>query len=171
MPVNSGKNITGTEMKSTFIAAACIVILMFPAYAAQEPSVTPSFSHYQAAVASVKQGAKPKLLSNQDREFKTRLVEASKHNVNFAGHYVLSWFGCGASCIMAFALDKNSGKVSWLPFTVCCTEAVDAQAAPLVFKKDSRLVVVTGSRNEQGKGVYFYEFNQGQYVLLKELER
>ena len=72
---------------------------------------------------------------------------------------------------MSFALDKKSGDVSWLPFTVCCSDSVETGAEPLAFKKNSRLLVITGSRDEKGKGVYYYEFKQGQFISVHEVER
>lgn len=48
--------------------------------------------------------------------FKTRISEAYKDSeVNFAGHYVTSIFGCGASCIMGFMVDVRDGKIYDLP--------------------------------------------------------
>lgn len=49
-------------------------------------------------------------------EFKTRIIETYKTNdVNFAGHYIMSVFGCGASCIMGFMVDVRDGKIYDLP--------------------------------------------------------
>lgn len=49
-------------------------------------------------------------------EFKTRITEAyATNDVNFAGHYILSVFGCGASCIMGFMVDVRDGKIYDLP--------------------------------------------------------
>lgn len=48
--------------------------------------------------------------------FKTRITEAYKESeVNFGGHYVMSIFGCGASCIMGFMVDVRDGKIYDLP--------------------------------------------------------
>ena len=50
------------------------------------------------------------------KDFRTRITEAYKTNeVSFAGHYVLSTFGCGASCIMGFMVDVRDGKIYDLP--------------------------------------------------------
>lgn len=50
------------------------------------------------------------------KDFKTRITEAYKTNeVDFAGHYVMSIFGCGASCIMGFMVDVRDGKIYDLP--------------------------------------------------------
>jgi len=50
------------------------------------------------------------------RDFRTRITEAYKTDeVDFAGHYVMSIFGCGAGCIMGFMVDVRDGKIYDLP--------------------------------------------------------
>lgn len=50
------------------------------------------------------------------RDFRTRITEAYKTDeVDFAGYYVMSIFGCGASCIMGFMVDVRDGKIYDLP--------------------------------------------------------
>lgn len=158
-------------MNQAFTIGFCIASLSAAAYVEGATSSAPTFGEYYVPVAELKTSAKPKLVSSQDREFRTRIAEASRQRVNFAGHYVLSSFGCGASCVMSFALDKKSGEVAWLPFTVCCWDDVKADAEPISYKKDSRLLVITGSRNEQGKGVYYYKLKNTEFVLIQEAEQ
>jgi len=69
---------------------------------------------------------------------------------------------------MAFALDRATGKVTWMPFTVCCWDSAVPDFKPIAFRKNSRLLVVTGSRNEEGKGVYYYELKDNGFVLIHE---
>lgn len=71
---------------------------------------------------------------------------------------------------MSFALDKKTGKVIWLPFTVCCWDDVKPGAMPLSFKPDSRLLIVVGSRNEEGSGFYYYELKNEKFVQLPEMQ-
>ena len=140
--------------------------LSFIAQAQNVSSMPPLFEEYKAPIVRHKTTSAPKLESSQDLEFKSKIAEASRQRVNFAGHYVLSSFGCGANCVMSFALDKHSGKVSWLPFTVCCWDEVNSKSIPMSFRKDSRLVVIIGSRNEEGKGTYYYEFSNFKFILV-----
>lgn len=157
-------------MSKAYKVGLCIVSLSLAAYTQSGAAGDPTFSKYHEPIAKIKAGAKPKLASSKDREFKTRIIEASRQRVNFAGHYVLSSFGCGSSCIMSFALDKNSGEVAWLPFSICCWGNINVDSEPISFRKDSRLVIVTGSRNEQGKGFYYYEIKNTKFVLVRENE-
>lgn len=157
-------------MKHSLRLGLCIATVSFAAYATGATSSAPTFDEYREPVIKSTMSVKPKLTADQDREFRTRIAEASTHQANFAGHYVLSSFGCGASCVMAFALDKRSGEIVWLPFTVCCWQNVEPEAEPLSFKKNSRLIVVKGSRNEQGNGVYYYELKKSKFMLIHATE-
>ncbi|SOD18376.1 hypothetical protein [Pedobacter xixiisoli] len=50
------------------------------------------------------------------KDFRTRIIEAYKTDeVDFAGYYVMSIFGCGAGCIMGFMVDVRDGKIYDLP--------------------------------------------------------
>ncbi len=63
-------------------------------------------------------GVKVQLRTSQDRLYKTFLRQAINKPANFAGHYVLSGPGCGTECEMYAAIDKKTGSVVWLPFTI-----------------------------------------------------
>lgn len=94
-------------------------------------------------------------------QYATVLRDAARRTPNFAGHYVLASWGCGASCIMSAAIDAKTGTVTWLPFTVCCWEANIGE--PLEFRPNSRLLIVHGSRDEQGSGIHYYNFEKRQF--------
>lgn len=95
------------------------------------------------------------------------LRAAAKRTPDFAGHYILASWGCGASCVMAAAIDTRSGVVTWFPFTVCCWDIEVTN--PLEFRLDSHLLIVHGSLNEQGAGsdVHFYDFQNARFRLLQ----
>ncbi|RYD71648.1 MAG: hypothetical protein EOP55_20185 [Sphingobacteriales bacterium] len=89
------------------------------------------------------------------RDFKTRITESYKTTeVSFAGHYVLSTFGCGASCIMGFMVDVRDGKIYDLPLGEenSCLFAEDA-----VLCKSSSRLFVSGvcKENHDDKQVYY----------------
>ncbi|MBI0330055.1 hypothetical protein [Burkholderia plantarii] len=109
------------------------------------------------------------LRSEQDHRFAARLRELSGKKPNFAGHYALSSWGCGAACTMAVAVDVKTGDTVWLPFTVCCWD-VDVRE-PVAYRHDSKLVIVRGSRDETGNGIYYYLFDQHRFTLLRGEEQ
>jgi len=109
----------------------------------------------------------PLVLSRRDRAFRTRLAAAARERPNFAGHYILAAWGCGAECLMGAAIDARTGKVYWIPFTVCCWGAdAGADFRPIDFRPDSRLIVFSGARNEAGGGTYRYKFERNRFVLV-----
>lgn len=119
----------------------------------------PKFKDYPAGTAPVAKRAPVDLSTAAARQFRTRLRAASRQQPNFAGHYVLASWGCGAPCAMGAVVDLASGAVTFLPGSVCCWSGVDASFNPIEFRKTSRLIVMSGRINEAGPmGAHFYEF-------------
>lgn len=116
--------------------------------------------------------AAPNLSSNsQAKTYRTRLREAAKGGVNFAGHYILASWGCGTSCATGAVIDARNGDVFFFPFSVCCWRNVDDGFQPIEFRKNSTLIVFAGLRNEQGAmGAHFYDFQSGNFIHLKTIE-
>jgi hypothetical protein len=126
----------------------------------------PAFGAFPVATHIETRSATVRLQSAQDKQFKTALREAFRQPVNFAGHYILTTIGCGASCVLAAAIDATTGRVAWLPFNVCCWPAdIDE---PLAFRRDSELLVIHGQRNEHGPvGPHYYRFSAGRFTELR----
>jgi len=106
------------------------------------------------------------VLGKDEREFRTRLRSAARQTPNFAGHYVVSTWGCGAECLTGAFIDANTGEVKWLPDGICCWDAsVDR---PIEFRLDSRLIVFVGERGERpdDQGTHYYEFRDGKFVYI-----
>ena len=103
------------------------------------------------------------------RDFRTRITEAYKTNeIDFAGYYVTSIFGCGASCIMGFMVDVRDGKIYDLPLGEenSCMFADDRAIGRLT----SRLFIASICReNLEAKKVYYkaYLWNEDK----KEFEK
>jgi hypothetical protein len=107
------------------------------------------------------------VLTKQTIMYRTRLREAAREEPNFAGNYVLTYWGCGTSCVMGAVIDASTGDVAWLPFSVCCAMSVDPGFQPINFKPNSRLVVFAGLRNEQQPmGAHFYWFDGREFRFI-----
>ncbi len=135
-----------------------------PAAAADLP---PRFRDFPAAALHITQPAPVRLDDAHSRTFATRLREGASRPANFAGAYVLTAWGCGASCVTVAAIHRGTGAVAWLPFTVCCWR--NNLLEPLEYRLDSRLVVVNGMRNEAGSnGTSYYKLDGGRFVLVRD---
>jgi hypothetical protein len=112
----------------------------------------PKFSEYPAAAAS---GARATELASGDEPRVERdrepLTAALASNFNFAGRTVLVRIGCGAGCEAVALVDLPTGRVAYpvslaqLPPASGC-----APAEVLQFRRDSRLLTVTGA-SERGR--------------------
>jgi len=111
------------------------------------------------------------LLTAENRIYRTRLRNGAKQKVNFAGHYVLTIWGCGAYCLEGAAIDVTSGKVFMIPFTLCCWgEGIDD---PLAFNASSRLISFQGERDEKEPiGTWYYQIDDTKgWVVVREVPR
>lgn len=155
-------------------ASGLLALLLLCSVGATRAGSASTFGDYPASPVYRGPTATPVLRSAQDRRYRTMIrTAATGEKVNFAGHYILSAFGCGGGCLQVFALDARSGEVHWLPFTVSWgpeDKLFDTEIMPLDYRVDSALVVVAGSRNEHGHGTYDYVFAHGQFRLLQAQE-
>ena len=130
----------------------------------------PRFKDYPAGKIYTGKNAPVKLPTGDERMFRTRLTEAAKQKPNFAGHYVLTYWGCGAECLNGAAIDVRTGKVSWIDFSICCWGTdVDDNFEAINFRLDSKLIIFSGLRNEKegDEGAHFYKFENGRFVFIK----
>ncbi|RZK22227.1 MAG: hypothetical protein EOO43_09880 [Flavobacterium sp.] len=92
------------------------------------------------------------------RDFRTRITDAYKTNeVDFAGYYVTSIFGCGAGCIMGFMVDVRDGKIYDLPLGEenSCFYAEDRAIGRLT----SRLFIAgVCKENQEDKNVFYIAY-------------
>ena len=112
----------------------------------------------------------PLVLTRKDRMYRTMLSEAAKtQKPNFAGHYILTYWGCGTTCVDGAIIDAKTGRVYWWDFTVCCWP-VEVEE-PIVVKLNSRLIVFAGARNEKENdiGTHFYKFQNGRFVHVRSV--
>lgn len=147
-------------------------------------STAPSFTQYGATVEKIN-NVKVDLKSHKDaNRFRTNLRNAAKEGVNFAGHYILTTWGCGTNCSVSAIIDARNGRVFFpdqlegAGFGFC--ELPD-DTEPIVFKADSRLLVLSGFKGgdlnkQDGRcGIYYLEwtgrgFKQVRFVEKKRTE-
>lgn len=129
----------------------------------------PSFKDYPVPESEIYTGntAPVKLDTEEAKMFKTRLTKAAEQKPNFAGHYILASWGCGANCATGAVIDAKDGKVYSIPFAVSGwdTKAKDAMECQL----NSRLIIFNGMLNEEGnKGKHYYKFENNQFIPIQK---
>lgn len=147
-------------------------------------SKTPTFTQYSARVEKIR-NIKVDLKSHKTaRMFRTNLRNSAKEGVNFAGHFVLTTWGCGTNCSESALIDAHTGRV-FFPTQLegigigYCELPDDIE--PLVFKTNSRLLVLNGFKGgdldkKNGRcGIYYFEWTgtalkQFKFVPKKRIE-
>ncbi|MEN3328644.1 MAG: hypothetical protein V7638_3451 [Acidobacteriota bacterium] len=156
-------------MLRTFCLLALVLGEATPGYS---QSRIPQFRDYPPDSEYVGKNA-PVVITREDRSYRTRLTEAAQETPNFAPHYILTAWGCGAGCLMGAVIDANTGKVYWFPHTICCWNEIqrDNKFSLIEFRINSRLVVFSGVRNEAegDQGTHFYEFDGNRFKFIRSV--
>lgn len=110
--------------------------------------------------------------------FRTRLREAiAAGEVNFAGRYIITGWGCGTGCSQMAIIDARTGRV-YMPDQLAGVSAwfgaLDDDYEVYTYKKDSRLLIVKGiagpmtdGNSDQQSGTYYYEWRSNRLRLIK----
>ena len=166
-------------MRITFHSAA--IVLALTASALGQPvrpasplggavvSGVPRFGDFPAMANPPARNA-PLVLTSRDRQYRTRLRTAAAERPNFAGHYVLTTWGCGTECLYGAAVNLRTGRVTFLPFATCCfSEAPDGVEKMIAFRQESSLLVLLGIRNDRRAdvGAHYYRIEGDRLVHLR----
>jgi hypothetical protein len=158
---------TSTLQLYCLMAAVISALVLFCATTVAQTRV-PQFRDFSVVEVYAGKTA-PLKLTPEDRRFRTRLQEAARKKPNFAGHYILTTWGCGSECLLGAVIDAKTGKVYQWDFSICCWEGGDDNFRPVEFRLHSELIVFSGRRNEgEGdNGAHFYKFENGRFVHLR----
>jgi hypothetical protein len=143
-------------------------------------STTPTFTQYAAKVVKIK-NVRVNLKSHKDANmFRTNLRNAAKEGVNFAGHYILTTWGCGTNCSQSAIIDARNGRVFFprelagAGFGFC--ELPD-DTEPIVSQADSRLLLLNGFKGGDLNlenapcGIYYLEWTGTKFKQVKFEEK
>ena len=143
-------------------------------------SSTPTFTQYAAKVEKIK-NVKVNLKSHKNaKSYRTNLRNAAKEGVNFAGHYILTTWGCGTNCSQSAIIDARNGKVFFptqlegAGFGFC---DLPDDTEPIVYKANSRLLVLSGfkggdlSLEKAPCGIYYLEWTGTNFKRVKFEEK
>ena len=105
--------------------------------------------------------------------FRTELRRQAASGPNFAGHFTLVRFGCGAGCVTGAVVDARSGRV-WFPrFRVEDALEHDGRVSvdhSVDFRLESELVVACGRINERQTGTAYFRWHESRLSLLQLTE-
>lgn len=132
-----------------------------------EEKSAPRFENYRVIGIFRGKPAPVKSSSLRARMFRTRLRENAKDGVDFAGHYILATWGCGSGCSSIAIIDARTGRVYFTPSLLLVGTALYQELAPLEFRKDSRLLKVVGSRNDEEVGTFYYVWRNNRLKLVR----
>ncbi len=121
---------------------------------------------YRGRVA--KMGVPRGLHENWRIRLKESLGDDDKPDV--AGHYIRLKWPCGTACVGVALMDATSGRVIMLPSLSDWGDVGD-DFEPIAGRIGSRLVVLSGARNERGIiGRHFYVLENGRLKHLRSVE-
>ncbi len=129
----------------------------------------PRFEDYPATEIFKGSPAAPKLRGPGDRLFRTKIREGAAKGPNFAGHFTIADWGCGAGCVSIAIVDAKDGRIYDAPFQALAWGMAFMKAEPLAYKLDSRLLIARGCPEEENCGSYFYEWTGTQFKLIRKV--
>ena len=129
----------------------------------------PRFDQFKVADKFAGTPAAPVLKTRNQKTFRTVIREAAQSGPNFAGHYTLAQWGCGAGCVSMAIVDNKTGQTFDAPFPVLGNDlsfTYEGGEEQLEFRVDSRLIVARGCPGEKDCGTYYYEWTGDTFKLL-----
>jgi hypothetical protein len=137
----------------------------------------PRFSAFPATVEKARAKAIDFKKNPDARTFRTRLSEALRRGVDFAGHYVVAGWGCGTGCILGAIIDARTGNVFWpeqLSALGVLFSGGEYANEPVAYRKKSRMLVISGvpgqandDAPEKPSGIYYYEWKNNRLRQIK----
>jgi hypothetical protein len=131
----------------------------------------PKFEDYPVKEIFRGTPASPVLSTPETRRFRTELRRQAATGANFAGHFMLARWGCGAGCVSVAVIDSISGAVYFAPFSFqdtivlidgkpnsACNHASD-------FQIDSELFIAQGEIKEK-TGRHYYRWHDRRFTLV-----
>lgn len=161
------------------ILTLTVVLLVFSVGAqAGDWEHAPKFSDFPATKSFKGKPAPVRIESREASRFRSVLRDGAKNGPDFAGHYTVVVWGCGADSFSLAVVDARDGKVYFPPFN-CITLAGGFDALSIegknvdnpAYRKDSNLLIFAGvedspSLRPEDRLVQFWVFERGHFSLL-----
>jgi hypothetical protein len=131
----------------------------------------PAFEQFKVQEKFTGKPATPILRTRLQLTFRTRIREAAQDGPNFAGHYTLAEWGCGAGCVSMALVDNKTGRTFDGPFNLLGYDLAfvyEGGEEQLEYRLDSRLIVARGCPGEKDCGTYYYEWADDRFKLIRK---
>jgi hypothetical protein len=136
----------------------------------------PKFEDFKVTEGFKGAPATPILRTAHQRSYRTAIRSGAKNGPNFAGHYTIAQAGCGSDCRIAALVDVKSGDVFDQPFKLAAFPAMvkyidspEEFPAGMLFRVDSRLLIVHGCPEEGNCASYYLEWTGAGFKLLRKI--
>ena len=129
----------------------------------------PKFDEFKVVEKFTGKAAAPILQTRMQKTFRKTIVDAAQQGPNFAGHYTLAEWGCGAGCVSMAVVDSKTGRAFDGPFNLLgydLSYTYEGGEEQLEYRIDSRLMVARGGPGEKDCGTYYYEWAGDRFRLI-----
>ena len=129
----------------------------------------PKFDQYKVTEKFTGKPAAPILTTRSQKNYRAVIVDT--HRLNFAGHYTLAQWGCGAGCVSLAIIDDKTGRTFDAPFNVLGYDlnyTYEGGEDQVEFRPDSRLIIARGCPGEKDCGTYYYEWVNDTFKLIRK---
>ena len=137
-----------------------------------------TFDQYRVIETFSGKPALPLFKTAAERVSRTAIRDSAQKGPNFAGHYTIVEWGCGAGCVAIVTVDAKTGAIYHGPFrnlawTMMRYEgkynANDDKFEQLAYRPDSRLLIARGCPEEANCASYFWEWTGEQFRLIRKV--
>jgi len=108
------------------------------------------------------------LATRWERTFRTVIREGAREPVNFAGHFRIVTWGCGAACESFVIVDELNGQIVDPPFRAI--SMLDGNLKDIFtgldYKANSSLLIASGCPGEKECGTRYYQWNGAELIPL-----
>jgi len=153
------------------LAFALAALVALSATASAQEGGAPKFKDYPVRTIFKGKPAPPALETEFEQDRREYFERAAARGTTFAGHYSVIQLPCGATCVDPVILDLQNGKTVEVGFSISGWRKYHKGFAPILFRRDSALIVFLGARNEKlPLGTHYYVLQNGALKLLRTVE-
>lgn len=102
----------------------------------------------------------------ETKKYRSVISFGAKKGANFSGHFSLVTWGCGTDCHQFAIVDMENGMVFMSKSINLVSGVMGNDDDRILFKKNSSLIIFSGSINDDIEGKFFFQWKQGRLEFL-----